>query len=701
VGNLSYYTARARQLTPGGVAKVAARRAFRTAKQWLYRCGAGLDERDLLQAFAASTADELYRASLPVNPRAWCDVSHREQTVAAIFELPLAAERAYARAERALHRSYPIFERELSFGERGAIDWSSDPVSGYSWPLEHAGTLDVTPPGADPKYPWQLGRLEAVIALGQGYWLASAPEEKARFAGEFVALTADFLRANPPNLGIQWTSPMEVALRAANLAQALYLFRDAPEAQDPAFLLTVLRGIAEHAAFVEANLEDRGIVPNNHLIADYVGLLVVAALFPRLPGAVRQLAIAARGLREQVPAQVFEDGVSFEGSTGYHRLVAELCVIAQLFGPTHGVDLGATVAARTQGLLRASAAWCSERGLAPQIGDNDSGRALALTDRDSLDHAYLATLGAVMFRDAGLKAPGAELCDEAAWLYGSGGLHAFRALASEAAPLSFSSPAGALHVLRGAGAVVTVVAGPQGQRGAGGHSHNDKLSFELHLGGEPVIVDPGSPVYARDPAQRNAYRSTRAHNCVEVDGLEQAELDPSRLFALPEGSRARAERFEAGPDADVLETSHTGYTRLAPGLVVRRALTLDKRSPALLVHDAVEGEGTRALRIHLQLPDCLVQVRGPRGEERRRAIELLCGVHIDDTLAIELGPRESPRAVVLLESGVDVSLEDSAYATGYGQVRDAVRVCLRLERALPARVRWVVLLDAQKGQPCA
>jgi Heparinase II/III-like protein/Heparinase II/III N-terminus len=700
VGNLSYYTARARQLTAGGVARVAARRAFRTARQLLYRHAPGPDERDLLQAFGASTADELVRASLAVDPRAWCDVSQREQTVAAIFEFPSAAERAWARAERALHRTYSIFEREISFGAAGAIDWSLDPVTGYRWPLEPAPTLDVTPPGADPKYPWQLGRLEAAIALGQGYWLATAPEEKARFAGEFVALAANFLSSNPVNLGIHWTCPMEVGLRAANLAQALYMFRDAAEVQEPAFLLTVLRGLAEHAAFVEANLEDRGIVPNNHLIADYIGLLVVAVLFPRLPSSARHLALAARGLREEVPAQVFEDGVSFEGSIGYHRLVAELCAMAHLFGPGHGVDLGATVAERTHRLLRASAAWCSEKGRAPQIGDNDSGRALALTERASLDHGYLATLGAVMFRDPMLKAPDAELCDEAVWLFGSAGLNTFRSLPAEGAPRSFSSPAGGFHVLRGAGVVVTISAGPQGQRGAGGHSHNDKLSFELHLDGEPVIVDPGSPVYARDPVQRNAYRSTRAHNCVEVDGLEQAEFDPTRLFALPEGANARLERLEEGPEVDHLQSSHQGYERIASGLVVRRALTLDKRSRALVVEDIVEGEGSRVLRLRLQLPDCLVRVRGPRGEERLRALELIRGITLDESAAIELGPKDAPRAVVLLETGLEASLEDGAYATGYGEVRQAVRVCLSSERALPATLRWMVLFDPRRGPPC-
>ena len=52
----------------------------------------------------------------------------------------------------------------------------------------------------------------------------------------------------------------------------------------------------------------------------------------------------------------------------------------------------------------------------------------------------------------------------------------------------------------------------------GGHSHNDKLSFELHLGGRPVIVDPGMGTYTREPALRNAMRATAAHNTPQLDG---------------------------------------------------------------------------------------------------------------------------------------------------------------------------------------
>jgi hypothetical protein len=695
VGTLSYYAGRARELSASEVAKVAARRAFRTARQWLHRVGPGPQDAEVLQSFGVQTPQALTEVALRPRPQAWCDVSHRERTVAALLEVEGAPERAWERAERAVARHFRLFETQVHFGQRGLVEWSLDPISGHRFPLAPATSLDLAVGGADPKYPWQLGRLEALIALGQGYWLASAPEERKRFAEEFVALTTEFLRANPAGVGVHWTCAMEVSLRAANLAQALLMFRDAPAVGEPGFMLFLLRCLAEHTCFVEANLEDKGAVPNNHLLADLTGLLTVTSLLPRLPGAGRQRNLALEGLREQLPRQVWPDGVSFEGSTSYHRLVAELSTLCVLMAGADGADVGEQVAQRTHGLLAASATWCSEQGLAPQIGDNDSGRALALTDRVSLEHGYLADLGAVLFLDEGLRKPQQAPADEVLWLFGEEGLNTWRALAPRWRPRSFSSPQGGIHVLRGGGAVVTLSAGPQGERGAGSHSHNDKLSFELHLDGLPLIVDPGSPTYVRDPAERNAHRSTSAHNCLEVDGQEQVPFDPNRLFTLPEGTRAAVSAFESGDECDKVVAAHEGYLRLRQPVRVQRALELQKAARALVVEDVLEGLGVRSLRMNLQLADTEVRLRGPRGQERLRAMPLMHGAIADETLAIELGPREAPRAVILLEAGWEVALEESSWSPGYGERVLAVRLAMRMKRELPARLRWVVLFGEE------
>src|SRR5690349_15063443 len=149
---------------------------------------------------------------------------------------------------------------------------------------------------------------------------------------------------------------MEVALRAANLAQALVMFSDAPEARRPEFLVPVLESLAEHTAWVEAHLEDKGAVPNNHLVSNYVGLLVAGLLFPELPDAPRQVARAVAGLQAQVVAQVHPEGTSFEGSVPYHRLAVELFTLAFVVARGLGVDLGSRYEARLHRMYAASRA---------------------------------------------------------------------------------------------------------------------------------------------------------------------------------------------------------------------------------------------------------------------------------------------------------------------------------------------------------
>jgi len=99
--------------------------------------------------------------------------------------------------------------------------------------------------------------------------------------------------------------------------------------------------------------------------------------------------------------------------------------------------------------------------------------------------------------------------------------------------------------------------------------------------------------------------------------------------------------------------------------------------------------------MNLQLADAEVRMRGPRGRERLAAMPLMHGATPDESLAIELGPRDAPRAVILLETGWDVALEESPWSPGYGEQVSAVRVALRMKRELPARLRWVVLFGEE------
>lgn len=79
--------------------------------------------------------------------------------------------------------------------------------------------------------------------------------------------------------------------------------------------------------------------------------------------------------------------------------------------------------------------------------------------------------------------------------------------------------------------------------GAGNHGHLDCLAFEFAALGRSMIVDPGRYTYHEggDFNWRAAFRQTRAHNLVQVDGLEQTlyRQGPKRMKVAGPSPTAR------------------------------------------------------------------------------------------------------------------------------------------------------------------
>lgn len=64
-------------------------------------------------------------------------------------------------------------------------------------------------------------------------------------------------------------------------------------------------------------------------------------------------------------------------------------------------------------------------------------------------------------------------------------------------------------------------AGSTGQKGKGGHAHNDQLSFVLSVNGEEFLGDPGTFWYTASPLMRNIGRSVTMHSTLVIPGKEQ------------------------------------------------------------------------------------------------------------------------------------------------------------------------------------
>jgi uncharacterized heparinase superfamily protein len=207
-------------------------------------------------------------------------------------------------------------------------------------------------------------------------------------------------------------------------------------------------------------------------------------------------------------------------------------------------------------------------------------------------------------------------------------------------------------------------------RGFGSHSHNDVLSFEYWWGGQAWIVDPGTYVYLPDPQARNWFRSAEAHNTVRVDNSEINPFHEESIFQMVDAADVDVALWDAGNQRDVLEASHTGYSRLPGQVMHRRRFEFEKEPARLVIRDVVEGSGTHLLEWFFQIhPGAAIKRQG------QDYIVAIGSKHL--TLRIDGEALE-----LLTESGW--------YSRTYGVRESSTRITARTTARLPFSVRIVV-----------
>lgn len=686
---MSYLGFLATHVPPQRLLTTAALKAFRAARNRLVVRPYAPGRDELLDSFGCAGPAELARR-LSIRPLMALAPDRAGIAGALDRFFPGERERVRERAEAAARGELQVFRRRVQVTRPGGgTDWQLDPLRGGRYAAWAPSEALPPVPGADVKNAWVIGRGDQWVALACG--AVAEPREAARLASAFVASVRDFAAQNPVGRGVQWACPMEAGLRMLNLAQAHVLLRGARALEDPGYACDLARLAVATGRFVLDRLEDSTAVPNNHLAADWLGLLVCGLFLPEWPEAERWRELAVVGMRRELRAQTHDDGLSFEGSATYHRLALELFTAAGLLCRSGHAALGAGYWRRLGAMFRALRGLLAGDEL-PQLGDNDSGRIFAFRERGGLEGGYLLPIGAALLRDPGLRLrPGAAGAEEVLWLFGPAALERLAAAPPGPPPGSVSYPRGGIHLLRRGRLEAAVSCGPNGQRGVGGHSHNDKLAFELRAGGRLVVCDPGSYCYTAEPEVRNAFRSTRAHATLSVDGEEQNPIPEGRLFALPDEAQARSLGLESSDRFERFAGEHRGYARL--GVVHRRELLLG--DDALLVLDTLEGAGEHHVESRFPLPHRDARLRPPTAAERAR-LAALPGASpgiFEGATGVEIGPAGAPVALLVVgrQEGFVLALASSTYSPGYGEAVEAVTAVHAGRLTCPGRLTAAVL----------
>lgn len=511
------------------------------------------------------------------------------RTAAIVKEsFPDSIASARSEAESVLSHRIRLFDRPHDLG--GEIDWHRDPYSGVRWPLEHfARTPLVITPGADVRAVWELNRLQHLVLLGRAYALTN----DERCAREFVLQLASWNEQNPPQFGPNWKVAMEVAIRAVNMLTALEMFRGSPEVDDEAIEL-ILKMLLAHGRFIRANLEFSYRAASNHYLSDLIGLFVIGTAIPEFSESEGWVSYGTERLFHELDRQVLADGVDYEGTTGYHRLVLEIFLLFFTISRARGVNMPAHYRDRLEAMFDFVRHYLKPDGTAPTIGDSDDGRLIKFKPRAANDHSYLMSLGAMMFESGRFK--GSNLPDEEAlWWFGKNGYETFSALAPGEEPLSRAFPEAQIFIQRAAtnhGPLYAIIdCGDHGTGGRGSHAHSDALSIEVFAFNRTFLRDPGTFVYTASEEDRNLFRSTAYHNTVRIDGEEISETRDGWPFVFAANVRPKVNSWESNPERDVLDAEHYAYKRLAAPVTHRRIATFEKREGFWTIEDIFTGEG--------------------------------------------------------------------------------------------------------------
>lgn len=519
------------------------------------------------------------------------------------MELPDSAGKIFESADKAMDKTISLLGTGLfSLGEK--ILWNCDYKTQIAWPNKYYRDINYVSHSdkSDVKIPWEISRLQWMVPVAQAY-LLSRDEKYASFVRDIIT---DWIQNNPYAHSVNWTCTMEVALRIIIFQYFFSVFKKSDSWQDENFQYAFLKSIYFHAYFTQRNLE-KSDVNGNHYTADAAGLVFAGLFLKDYAGAEGFLSDGLSILNSEIILQVFEDGVDYEASIPYHRLVAELFFFPAMYLRKNNIGIESTYMKRLIEMGTFIQYYSRNDGSVPLWGDADDARTLPMGFQDMNEHLYLSSFIGLFFEKYQICSSKPSVYDEVFWIFGKSGVEILKKHSANQYPIqSKAFPNGGFYIMRSRSSHIFIDCGPIGLAGRGGHGHNDLLSFEAQIGGQKVITDSGAYLYTADYLERNLFRSCASHNTPIVDKQEiNRFIGPKFLWNLHNDAQHIVHCWETEDNYDCFIGSHTGYTRLQNPITPVRKICLDKINESVLIQDEFLGTGEHEYEIPFHLDPCL------------------------------------------------------------------------------------------------
>lgn len=473
------------------------------------------------------------------------------------------------------------------------INWHTDFKSGFNWPK---GTfylkykqVDLSNK-ADVKIPRELSRSHHLLILGQAYLLT----KDDKYTIEFINQITHWIDDNPLMYSINWGCTMDVAIRAANWIITLNMFIDSEKIGNK-FIHKIITSLYEHGWFINRNLERSFKGAGNHYVADLAGLLLIGLLFKEDEKGKHWYEFSKYALYKEIRTQILPSGIVWEGTTGYIRLVNELFTYSYIFLCKNESYIPNDISIRIKRQFEFLCSITKDDGTVPIIGDNDNGRFLPFSIQRDNDYRYLLTIAAVLFNSSRFKFFSSGFNSDAFSLLGIDSKTKFERIPDIKYEHESKAYIDAGFFIMRKNENYTLCNIAQGKyfddpfMGAS-HIHADLLSFELAIGKQTFLVDPGSFIYSGSVEERNLFRSTKMHNTVVIDNIDQYIINPKKLFGYDSIYQVKLNQWESNKNYDLFDAEHHGYLRLKDPVVHRRVIKFDKNKVEWDIVDIIKGK---------------------------------------------------------------------------------------------------------------
>lgn len=478
------------------------------------------------------------------------------------------------------------------------IQWRQDFFSNRVWPLDFFTDVQVSyRDGSDIKVPWELSRFYHLPILTIAFFVTK--DEK--IINEIKKQITDWLDQNPTYFGPNWKVPMEAAIRVCNWSW-VWIYLRSYIADEP-FLKRFLHSLYYHGEFIFYNLE-YGHFRANHYLSDIVGLVFLGILFPEIKMSRKWLKFSLHELESQIRYQISNEGVDFEASTSYHRLVTELFLYAGMLCKQHKIKLSETYWNRLRRMIKFVDCELQQNGEIPQFGDNDNGRVFILNTIfhwNVLNHQYLIDIGSILFPEYSLRNKEANLDQSILLLFTKNNINnqkiKIQKKQNSYKKIALYKRSGYLFVHYRDLYFALTFTGNGGKDELGSHGHNDGGSFVMTVKNKNIIIDPGTGKYTGDPSIRNKFRSQLSHNCPTINFKESNKFEKEELFHFREFYRPKLLNYHETPNSMLISIINTAYKKKY-GISAIRTFTFQFQKRELVITDSFKKLPKKPTKFH-------------------------------------------------------------------------------------------------------